>query len=55
MTMAEDKYKTLNQKKVWNAPTKEEASIITLKAELTALVVRNAVKSKTGGDKTQNN
>jgi hypothetical protein len=34
MTLAEEKFKTLKLKKTWNAPTKEEASIIAMKAEM---------------------
>ena len=34
MTLAEEKYKTLKLKGLWDAPTKEEASIVAMKAAL---------------------
>jgi hypothetical protein len=49
MTMAEDKFKTLTQKKLWNKPSKEEENIVALKAEIVHLVALQATV-KTGKD-----
>ena len=46
MRLAEEKYKTMNLKKLWNGTTKEDANIIAMKAELQEVTELAALRAE---------